>query len=120
MEAGIFAQARGLADASNALPYFTGSGRLVARVYPDQTLTNAYIDNPKMISLLTFVLLLGLVAGLFVPRLPLQVPKRGFELYSWLAAFHGDEVVSDYKVRKNMSLEEIEASMGDLKFRYGF
>lgn len=118
-----FAQARALADASNVLPYFAGSAGTVARCYPDRSLSSAHINRLQMIAFLAGVLVLGLLAGLFVPKLPLQVPRRGFEVYSWLAAFYGDELVGDYakqNMPKNMDLKEIRERMGDLKFRYGF
>jgi len=38
-----------------------------------------------MISLLVLVLVLGIIGELFVPTLPLDIPRREFGLYSWLA-----------------------------------
>jgi hypothetical protein len=67
------------------------------------------------------MLTLGLLAGLFVPKLPLDVPHRGFELYSWMAAFHVDELVGtegDMGITRNMELREIADRQGELKFRY--
>lgn len=75
------------------LPYFAGSGSIVARVYPDRVLAYAYINPVQMVIALVVVFVLGLVAALFVPRLPMGVPRRGFELYSWVAAFYADELV---------------------------
>lgn len=74
---------------------------------------------------LGIVLVLGLVAGLFVPKLPLQVPKRGFELYSWLAAFRGEELTMERSqlekgMEKSMDLQDMQKKMGDLRFRYAF
>jgi hypothetical protein len=60
-------------------------------------------------------------ASLFVPKLPLSVPRRGFELYSWVAAFHGDELVgakNSIGIEKKMELKDIEQQIGDLKIRY--
>jgi len=31
------------------------------------------------------VLILGIIGELFVPTLPLNIPRRGFGVYSWLA-----------------------------------
>jgi hypothetical protein len=117
----FFAQARNLADATNILPYLVGSGDTVARCYPNRVLSSAYINPVHMSIYLLLVLLLGLLAGLFVPKLPLDVPHRGFELYSWMAAFHADELVGDQRnlgISRNMSLHDIADQMGDLRFRY--
>lgn len=119
LNATLFAQRRGMADAANALPYFAGSGQLIARVYPDRVLSNGEMNSILMAAVLSGVALLGLLAGLFVPRLPLDTPKRGFGLYSWLAAFHGDDVFRESKgLQKNMTLEEIESRVGSLKVHY--
>ena len=121
LSASFFAQARALADASNVLPYFAGTGMSVARCYPDLILSDAHFNPGQTVGLLLVVLLVGLVAALFVPRLPLSVPRRGFELYSWMAAFHGDELVGakdQIGIVKKMELKDIEQRVGDLKFRY--
>ncbi|KAF9021430.1 hypothetical protein BDZ89DRAFT_1071387 [Hymenopellis radicata] len=124
LNAEYFAQARTLADASNLLPYLAGSADTVARMYPDRVLASTSIHNVYMVALLISVLALGIIAGLFVPKLPYGLPHRGFEVYSWLAAFHGDELVGTYAATvgmpRNMPLKEIEEKMGDMKFRYGF
>ncbi|KAG6915381.1 hypothetical protein DXG01_011753 [Tephrocybe rancida] len=121
LSAPYFAQARGLADASNMLPYFTGSGELLARRYSDSILSGTWINPIYMGVYLTLILLLGLLAGFFVPRLPLDVPHRGFEVYSWMAAFHADELIEIGRapgIERNLELHEIAEQMGDLKFRY--
>ncbi|KAJ7122886.1 hypothetical protein C8R44DRAFT_156846 [Mycena epipterygia] len=120
-----FAQARGLTDASNVLSYFAGSGQTVARCYPDSVLSETTMRNVDAIVVLAIVLVLGLVAGLFVPRLPMSVPRRGFELYSWMAAFYSKELVIDQvdqteSMVKRLELQDIQTHMGDLRFRYGF
>jgi hypothetical protein len=86
-------------------------------------LSSAQINLKGMLTYLAIVLLIGLMAGLCVPRLPLDVPRRGFELYSWVAAFHAEELVGDVDLRqsqvpKKMELEDIEDAMGELRFRY--
>lgn len=115
-----FAKARALADASNILPYFAGTGDALARCYPDRVLSSAHINPIQMAIALLSVLFVGIIAGMFVPRLPLSVPRRGFELYSWLAAFHADELVGERTsgISRHMELEEIEGQLGELKFRY--
>jgi hypothetical protein len=117
----FFAQARGLADASNILPYFAGSGKTLARRYNDRVSSSASINPVYMGSYLAFILVVGLLAGFFVPKLPLDVPHRGFEVYSWIAAFHADELIGvgrNTGIARNMELDEIERRMGDLRFRY--
>ncbi|KAG6828760.1 hypothetical protein H0H92_006839 [Tricholoma furcatifolium] len=117
----FFAQARALSDATNLLPYLAGSGDLLARSYTDRELSSTSI-NPLFLAIyLTLILLLGLLAGFFVPKLPLNVPHRGFDAYSWIAAFHADELTevgrtADFE--RNMELHEIMQQLGDHKFRY--
>ena len=121
LSADSFGQARALADASNMLPYFAGSGLTVARVYPDKIIATASVRNIEMVIALAFVLVLGLIAGLFVPKLPLSVPRRGFEVFSWMAAFQADELRgerSDAGLARNMDLGDIQARVGELRFRY--
>ena len=97
----------------------------MAQQYHDLVLSNVYIDTPAMLGYLVFLLLIGLIAGLFVPRLPLGMPRRGFGLYTWIAAFQAGDLVgeideggSEKKALKNMELDEIERTMKELKFRY--
>ncbi|KAF9464261.1 hypothetical protein BDZ94DRAFT_1216732 [Collybia nuda] len=121
LSASRFAHARSMADASNLLPYLAGSGDLVARCYPDRVLSSAHIHPLQMSIYLLLVLTLGLLAVFFVPKLPLDIPHRGFELYSWMAAFHADELVGEGRhsgITRNMELDEIAYQMGDLRFRY--
>ncbi|KAF8883443.1 hypothetical protein BD779DRAFT_1802002 [Infundibulicybe gibba] len=105
-----FAQARAQADASNVLPYFAGTGPVVARSYPDRVMSSAAIQPIEMAIALGAIFILGWVAGMFVPKLPLGVPRRGFELYSWLAAFHADELVGERGpgLARNMELADIQ------------
>ncbi|KIY63410.1 hypothetical protein CYLTODRAFT_432999 [Cylindrobasidium torrendii FP15055 ss-10] len=121
LDATHFGQARALADASNILPYFVGSADTLARRYPDRVLASAYINHKYFAAMIGAVLLLGLLAGLFVPKLPYNLPHRGFDLYSWLAAFQGQELVGTYvgtNIPKNMDLRDVQAKMGDLRFTY--
>ncbi|KAF9448060.1 hypothetical protein P691DRAFT_730398 [Macrolepiota fuliginosa MF-IS2] len=130
LSASLFEKARGLADANNMLSYFAGSGSILARAYPDRLLADAYIVREQMIITLVVIFVLGLVAALFVPRLPLGIPRRGFELYSWVAAFYADELVGSgagleegpgpigLPIERRMQIEEIEQRVGDVRFRY--
>ncbi|KAJ7047805.1 hypothetical protein C8F04DRAFT_1060170 [Mycena alexandri] len=125
LSATYFAQARALADASNVLSYFAGSGQTVARSYVDSVLSKTRINTIECLVVLGIVLVLGVLAGLFVPRLPMSVPRRGFELYSWMAAFYSHELVLDEidqseAMVKRMELSSIKKYLGDLRFRYSF
>ncbi|KAF7433505.1 hypothetical protein PC9H_005461 [Pleurotus ostreatus] len=121
LSADLFGQARALADASNVLSYFAGTGDIVGRSFEDLVLSSAHIDWPLMVGFVVIVMAIGLIAGLFVPKLPLGVPRRGFHVYSWLAAFQGGEIAADIQragLEKNMELREIEQRLGDIRFRY--
>lgn len=115
-----YAKARALADASNVLPYFAGSGLTVARRYQDQVVTTAVISTLIMVSIMFTVFLMGLISALFVPRLPLDTPRRGFDLYSWFSAFYARELIAEYPagISKNMELRDIIDHTAELKFRY--
>ena len=115
-----YAKARALADANNVLPYFAGSGLVVARSYGDQVVTSAAINSIFMCTTILAVYLMGLISALFVPRLPLDVPRRGFDLYSWLSAFYGHELVAERPagISKDMDLRDIKDRTRELKFRY--
>jgi hypothetical protein len=69
----------------NVLPFLVGTGTLVARSYPDQTVASVKFVPWQMVSILSSILVIGLVAGLCVPVLPFEIPRRGFGLYSWVA-----------------------------------
>ena len=97
----------------------------MAQKYEDLVLSNASINTPAMLVYLVVLLLVGLTAGLFVPRLPLGMPRRGFELYTWMAAFQAGELVGEIdehagekEALRNMELDEIERAVGGLKVRY--
>ncbi|KAK0237149.1 hypothetical protein EDD85DRAFT_599337 [Armillaria nabsnona] len=117
----LFAQARARADATNVLPYFAGSANTLARQYPDLVLAYAEIHTLYMISLLITVLCVGVIAGFFVPALPFHVPRRGFDVYSWFAAFHANELIIDIdikSIRKGMETAEMAKLMGDSRISY--
>jgi hypothetical protein len=73
-----------------------------------------------MSAYLAGLLLIGLVSAFFVPKLPLDVPHQGFNLYLWIAMFYADELVTQDRgaISRNMELEDIEKHVGDLRFRY--
>lgn len=115
-----YAKARVLADATNVLPYFAGSGLSVARQYLDQFITSTSIMNLQIALTIAAIFVMGSISALFVPRLPLNVPGRGFDLYSWFSAFYAQELVVDKTAAfgKNMDLRDIVEYIGDLKVRY--
>ena len=76
---------RGRVSAANTLPYLAGSGPLVAQLYADETVAYATYKEWQLISLPIVVWILGVIGELFVPRLPLNIPRREFGAYSWLA-----------------------------------
>lgn len=68
------------------------------------------------------IFVMGLFSAFFLPRLPLDVPHRSFDLYSWLAAFYADELQpmpdSHVVLEQRMELDDIMKHTGELKFRY--
>ncbi|KAJ8085959.1 hypothetical protein PM082_004778 [Marasmius tenuissimus] len=117
----FFAKAKAKADSANMLPYFAGSGDAVAWAFHDQVLASARLEKVLAGGLLAIILGMGLIAGFFVPKLPMDVPRRSFTLYSWLTAFQANELVGDRPplARRQMHLDDLEKEYGDLKFRYG-
>ncbi|KDQ65143.1 hypothetical protein JAAARDRAFT_168055 [Jaapia argillacea MUCL 33604] len=120
LSASHFADARAHADAANVLPFLAGSGAVVAHSYTDLTLASASIVDYQLCIVLIFVLVIGCIGGLFVPKLPFGIPRRGFTLYSWIAAFQGQELVGDAAgaLDRKMDLEEIRRQVGDRKLKY--
>ena len=82
-----YATIRARVGAATALPYLVGSGLVVAQSYEDETLAYTTFKPWQLITLLLIVLNLGIIGELFVPILPLGVPRREFGPYSWLALF---------------------------------
>ncbi len=114
----MFARARAQADATNVLPYFAGSADTLARQYPDLVLAYASIHVLYMVGLLITVLSVGVIAGLFVPALPLHIPHRGFDIYSWLAAFRANELTHIKGITKRMETKDMAKRVGDSKISY--
>ena len=79
---------RARVGAANALPYLVGSGPLVAQSYADETLAYTTFKQWQLIGFPILVWVLGMIGELFVPTLPFDLPRRGFDVYSWLALFH--------------------------------
>lgn len=124
-----FERFRARADANNLLPYMVGSGAVVVRSYPDSVLASATLQEAQLIVVLIICFVMGAFAALFVPKLPKDMPKRGFDLYSWLAAFYADELVMVSKpegtsgqpgvlIGRKMDIEDIEQHFGKVRIRH--
>jgi len=64
-----------------------GSGPLVAQSYADESLAYTTYKPWQLIGLSMLIWTLGIIGELFVPKLPLNIPRREFGVYSWLALF---------------------------------
>jgi len=73
--------------AANTLPFLVGSGQLVAQSYPDETLAYSTYKLWQLVALPILIWTLGIIGEMFVPKLPLNIPRREFGVYSWLALF---------------------------------
>ncbi|KAG6898724.1 hypothetical protein C0993_004840 [Termitomyces sp. T159_Od127] len=104
--------------------HISQGGEILTRRYQDLVLSSTSVNRIYMGIYIGLILLLGVSAGCFVPKLPLNVPHRGFDVYSWIAAFHADELIETggtpenrVGIEKNMDLHEIVQQIGDIKFR---
>ena len=116
-----FASVRALSDASNVLPFLSGSGKIIAHSYRSETLAWVKFVPWQLATVLSISLLLGVIAAFCLPTLPLDVPRRGFGLFSWIAALQGQELMSDvtkHGVNKLEDLEELEKHLGEKDVRF--
>ena len=116
-----YADVRGKADASNVLSFLSGTQPLVVRAYRDEVRASASFKPPLLIGVLGGTLLLGVLAGLLVPALPFDIPRRGFGLFSWVAALQGQELggeVAQNTVDRHMDLEELEETLGEKRVHF--
>ena len=60
----------------NVLPYLVGSGPVVAQSYEDETLAFTTFEPWQLIGLPMLIWILGIIGELFVPVLPLNIPRR--------------------------------------------
>ena len=118
---------RGFADATNALPFLAGSSQIVSRRYYDNVVAKVYFSPLIAILVLASVLVTGVMAGLFVPRLPMDVPRRGFDLMSWISVLYGDGLVEQLPegvrsggLGKRVEMEDVRRRMGDVRLRFGY
>ena len=117
----IYANVRAKIDASNVLPFLSGTGPIVVRAYKDEDLASASFNPYILCGVLGIALVLGVLAGLFVPALPFDIPRRGFGLFSWLAVLQGRELEGEFlqdKVDRHMDLDELEKTVGEGKVHF--
>jgi len=117
----FYADVRGKVDASNVLPFLSGTRPIIVRAYKDEILASASFNARTLGGVLGIVLLLGALAGLFVPALPFDIPRRGFGLFSWVAVLCGQElgsVVWQDKVGLHRDLTELEKTFGEERVHF--
>jgi len=118
-----------------------GSGPLVAQSYADETLAYTTYKQWQLIGLPILVWILGIIGELFVPTLPLNIPRREFGVYSWLALFYSQvcglgrvpchvranqpaidiqelRIEAADKLKKVMSLDELEEFFSDEQVKF--
>jgi len=117
----FYADVRGMVGASNTLPYLSGTRPIVARAYKDEVLASASFGPRVLCGVLGIALVLGVLAGLFVPALPFGIPRRGFGLFSWVAVLHGRELGGEFwqdKVDRHIDLNELEKTLGEERVHF--
>ncbi|KAG8722000.1 hypothetical protein FRC08_008096 [Ceratobasidium sp. 394] len=106
-------------DSQHLLPYLVGSQAIVGHKYPDKTVAYVKVYLVWLIIALLVVLILGFVVAIFVPRLPLGLPRRDFGVFSWLAAIEGDSLVNlPMGVGRLERLEELQRKAKNVPVRY--
>jgi len=117
----FYADVRGKFEASNVLPFLSGTGPIVVRAYKDVVLASASFNPYILGGVLGIALVLGALAGLFVPALPFDIPRRGFGLFSRVAVLHGRELEGVFwqdNVNRHMDLDELEKTFGEERVHF--
>jgi len=117
----FYADVRAKADASNSLPFLSGTRPIIASAYRDITLASASFRPAVLAGVLAGTLLLGVLAGFFVPALPFDIPRRGFGLFSWVAALQGQELgggLAQNDIDRHMDLDELEQKLGEKRVHF--
>jgi len=112
----IYADVRGKVDALNVLPFLSGTRPIVVRVYGDVVLASASFKPGILCGVLGIALVLGALAGFFVPALPFDIPRRGFGLFSWVAVLYGQELGGELgqdDVNRHTDLNDLEETLGE-------
>ena len=117
----IYADVRAKIDASNVLPFLSGTGPIVVRAYKDEDLASASFDPYVLCGVLGTTLILGALAGLFIPALPFGIPRRGFGLFSWVAVLRGQELGGKFlqdNINRHMDLDKLEKTVGEERVHF--
>jgi len=117
----FYADVRGKVDASYALPFLSGTHPVIVRAYKDEVLASTSFNPYILGGVLGIALVLGALAGLFVPALPFDIPRRGFGFFSWVAVLHGRELGGEFwqdKVDHHMDLDELERTVGEERVHF--
>jgi len=117
----FYADVRGKIDALNLLPYLSGTRPIVVRAYEDEVLASASFNRYVLGGVLGIALLLGALAGLFVPALPFDIPRRGFGFFSWVAVLHGQELGGEFwqdNFDHHMDLKGLEKTLGEERVHF--
>jgi len=107
-------------DSARALPYLVGSARVLAHAYDDVILSFGSIHLAFLGSILGGTLLVGIAAGIFIPRLPRGVPRRDFGVFSSISvardALKADDAGDPIAT---LSLSKIRAKVGEASIQFG-
>ena len=117
----FYADVRGNVDALYALPFLSGTRPIVVRAYRDVVLASASFNPYILGGVLGIALLLGVLAGFFVPALPFDIPRRGFGMFSWVAVLYGQELRGEFlqdDVNLHMDLKELENTLGEKRVHF--
>ncbi|KAF9031307.1 hypothetical protein BJ165DRAFT_1358384 [Panaeolus papilionaceus] len=116
----LFAEDRSRFDAMNVLPNLSGSGMLLARAYKDKLMVVASLNTQYFILTLGIIFFVGLLCAMCVPRLPLEVRRRGLGLSSWILAFQTREVeVEGYNdISHGMELDALQKLSSEIILRH--
>lgn len=120
-----YATARAFADATNVLPYLAGTKQIVGRRYSDLILATASVNVTFAVITLGVIFVVGIISASCVPRLPLGVPQRGFDLLSWLSVLYGDNLSAQlpHDIRKGYLGAKVDTMttkerIGDVRLLY--
>ncbi|KDQ10054.1 hypothetical protein BOTBODRAFT_500583 [Botryobasidium botryosum FD-172 SS1] len=107
-------------DASNLLPYLVGTEPILAHQYLDRTVAYTQIDPWILLAFIGIVLVFGVLGTMFVPTLPLGLPRRNFGTASFVML--RGEGLPPRKVDASWEgeeLEDLEQRLGNSRLRFG-
>jgi hypothetical protein len=119
----VYARVRAIAASTFTLPHLVGSGTQLARQYPDDQVTFTSLSHSALGIVVGSLLALGTVLTFFVPALPANLPRRGFDLHSWFVAMQTGEIVAsrgDVVMQKGMDLGDpsVGRPLGQMRLRF--